>query len=205
MKHSRRSRRCARAAVAHLALVTAIVWPFSFVLASPWEAVPATIQEDPRPEAATMALSCPSGYYRNSQGSCTRRPSIGAASGGTAVCRNGAISYSAARSGTCSRHGGVAYWLSGSGTAGGAGLTPQCAQLLTTALSLGPSYFYALIQHGMSFTRTYRGPIDGVWGPQSERAWLTFLVKMGLVNPSLAPWESSQLGLEAVCAIAARF
>jgi hypothetical protein len=72
---------------------------------------------------------------------------------------------------------------------------------MITALSLGPTVFYALIQKGMSYTKTYRGPIDGVWGPQSELAWITFLVKMGLVNSSLAPWESSQLGLEAVCAI----
>jgi hypothetical protein len=31
--------------------------------------------------------------------------------GGTAVCRDGTTSYSMSRSGTCSWHGGVLYWL----------------------------------------------------------------------------------------------
>jgi hypothetical protein len=39
--------------------------------------------------------------------------------GATARCRDGTYSYSKHRSGTCSQHGGVAQWLSGSGSSGG--------------------------------------------------------------------------------------
>src|SRR6478672_8941102 len=35
--------------------------------------------------------------------------------GATALCRDGTYSYSQHRSGTCSHHGGVAKWLTGSG------------------------------------------------------------------------------------------
>lgn len=70
------------------------------------------------------ALSCGSGYYRNSAGNCIpspRRPRAGQAqgllgtsnipSGATARCRDGTYSFSQSRRGTCSRHGGVASWL----------------------------------------------------------------------------------------------
>jgi hypothetical protein len=40
--------------------------------------------------------------------------------GATALCRDGTYSYSKHRSGTCSHHGGVAKWLKGSGSGGGA-------------------------------------------------------------------------------------
>jgi hypothetical protein len=121
--HLRRSRRLQCRAAAPLALVLAAFWPSGLVFATPSEAVRATTQRHQRQEAATVALSCPSGYYRNSQGGCTRRPSFGTQSGGTAVCRNGVISCSATRSETCSRHGAVACWLSGSGAAGVSGPT----------------------------------------------------------------------------------
>ena len=39
--------------------------------------------------------------------------------GATARCRDGTYSYSQHRSGTCSHHGGVAVWLTGSGSASG--------------------------------------------------------------------------------------
>jgi hypothetical protein len=44
-------------------------------------------------------------------------PTVGAAGppGGTAVCRDGTYSFSQHRSGTCSRHGGVATWLTRAG------------------------------------------------------------------------------------------
>jgi hypothetical protein len=41
--------------------------------------------------------------------------------GATARCRDGTYSYSQHRSGTCSHHGGVAEWLTGSGTGSGGG------------------------------------------------------------------------------------
>lgn len=41
--------------------------------------------------------------------------------GATARCRDGTYSYSHHRSGTCSHHGGVAKWLTGSGSTGSSG------------------------------------------------------------------------------------
>jgi hypothetical protein len=38
-------------------------------------------------------------------------PPAGTASGATAVCTDGSLSYSAHRQGTCSHHGGVSTWL----------------------------------------------------------------------------------------------
>lgn len=40
------------------------------------------------------------------------------AAGATAICRDGSWSYSAHRSGTCSRHGGVYWWTGNVGPAG---------------------------------------------------------------------------------------
>lgn len=40
------------------------------------------------------------------------------AAGATAICRDGTLSYSAHRSGTCSRHGGVYWWTGNVGPAG---------------------------------------------------------------------------------------
>lgn len=52
-------------------------------------------------------------HYTNSEGyrvqSPTRYSSVPA--GATAVCRDGTYSFSKNRRGTCSHHGGVAYWL----------------------------------------------------------------------------------------------
>ncbi|WP_155847988.1 DUF3761 domain-containing protein, partial [Asticcacaulis benevestitus] len=54
-------------------------------------------------------------YYTNSDGNTVRSPhkevSGCAASGASARCRDGTCSFSQHRSGTCSRHGGVAEWM----------------------------------------------------------------------------------------------
>ena len=50
--------------------------------------------------------------YTPSQTTSTSRPNYNTnSSGATAVCRDGTLSYSRNRRGTCSRHGGVARWL----------------------------------------------------------------------------------------------
>ncbi len=56
--------------------------------------------------------TCSKGYYKNSNGACTKSPtaSISWPAGASAKCRDGSYSFSAHRSGTCSRHGGVAAW-----------------------------------------------------------------------------------------------
>ncbi|MFZ1176446.1 MAG: DUF3761 domain-containing protein [Mycobacterium sp.] len=67
---------------------------------------------------------CGRGYYQNSDGQCIPDPSGGdggatapgggsggAPAGATAVCRDGAYSFSTHHTGTCSGHGGVARWL----------------------------------------------------------------------------------------------
>lgn len=55
------------------------------------------------------------GHYVNSSGQVVHSPAhtvTGTAPGGaTAQCRDGSYSFSQHRSGTCSRHGGVAQWL----------------------------------------------------------------------------------------------
>jgi len=59
---------------------------------------------------STPSYSCGSGSYRNAYGSCTRSPTKSYSSGATAVCKDGAYSFSKTRSGTCSWHGGVRRW-----------------------------------------------------------------------------------------------
>lgn len=55
--------------------------------------------------------SCPNGSYVNSYGNVVCRPSTRNNGTATAVCRDYTYSYSQHRSGTCSHHGGVMYWL----------------------------------------------------------------------------------------------
>ena len=55
--------------------------------------------------------NCPNGTYKNSAGNTVCRPTQTNTGGATAQCRDGSYSYSRSRSGTCSRHGGVARWL----------------------------------------------------------------------------------------------
>ncbi len=52
--------------------------------------------------------------------------------GTTALCRDGTPSFSATHAGTCSRHGGVATWLDGTGTAP-ATTTPDAARPVASA------------------------------------------------------------------------
>lgn len=62
------------------------------------------------PRPAPPATGARAGTYTNSRGQQIERPDANAA-GATAVCKDGTDSHSASRSGTCSRHGGVARWL----------------------------------------------------------------------------------------------
>lgn len=52
-------------------------------------------------------------YYKNRQGHTVQSPTkySTAPAGATAKCRDGSYSFSQTRRGTCSRHGGVEYWL----------------------------------------------------------------------------------------------
>lgn len=63
--------------------------------------------------AAHAPASCGGDYYVNSSGNCIHRPTEAASApaGATAKCKDGTYSFSAHRSGTCSRHQGVAAWL----------------------------------------------------------------------------------------------
>ncbi|WP_347813179.1 DUF3761 domain-containing protein [Curtobacterium flaccumfaciens] len=65
----------------------------------------------PPPPPAQPA--CTNGSYVNSAGNTICRPQAAesAPSGATAKCGDGTYSFSQSRSGTCSRHGGVAAWL----------------------------------------------------------------------------------------------
>jgi hypothetical protein len=59
------------------------------------------------------AYACNNRHYVNSSGHLVHSPSCGNESEPpqhTATCRDGSISYSEHRSGTCSGHGGVAQW-----------------------------------------------------------------------------------------------
>jgi hypothetical protein len=55
--------------------------------------------------------SCGTGYYKNVDGICVHSPNKTSCEGATAICRDGACSFSQHRQGTCSGHGGVAQWL----------------------------------------------------------------------------------------------
>ena len=68
------------------------------------------------PAPKKSSSSCDSStHYVNSSGNCVLRPTDAAhAPGGpSAKCKDGTFSSSQHRSGTCSRHGGVAEWLAG--------------------------------------------------------------------------------------------
>jgi hypothetical protein len=78
-----------------------------------------THQEGAHLGASTRpTLSAPHGkneFYANHEGALIHRPERTADKkappGATAQCRDGTYSFSKSRSGTCSRHGGVAGWL----------------------------------------------------------------------------------------------
>jgi hypothetical protein len=59
--------------------------------------------------AAPTAAACPAGTYQATSGDCVESPD-GSTAGATAICGDGTDSHSGTRSGTCSRHGGVAQW-----------------------------------------------------------------------------------------------
>ena|SRR5665213_3619369 len=61
----------------------------------------------------TVAPACKSGYYKNVNSHCVRRPTKAARvpAGATAKCRDATYSFSEHASGTCSHHGGVARWI----------------------------------------------------------------------------------------------
>ncbi|WP_308817982.1 DUF3761 domain-containing protein [Pseudonocardia alni] len=68
-----------------------------------------------KPAPAARPSACDTDtHYVNSAGNCVPRPARSggdAPAGATAKCRDGTYSFSQSRSGTCSRHGGVATWL----------------------------------------------------------------------------------------------
>ena len=57
------------------------------------------------------------GHYVNKDGATVHSPAHSvsgtAPNGASAQCRDGSYSFSQHRSGTCSHHGGVAYWIGG--------------------------------------------------------------------------------------------
>lgn len=59
------------------------------------------------------ARSCGGSYYENISGRCVHRPIMSPhqhLSGASAHCRDGSESFSQHHRGTCSHHGGVAFW-----------------------------------------------------------------------------------------------
>ena len=67
---------------------------------------PVIIADEP-----TVLAICPGGYYENVDSQCIPAPNSGGSGNPTAQCQDGSYSYSTQRSGTCSGHGGVPYWL----------------------------------------------------------------------------------------------
>lgn len=67
----------------------------------------------PAPKPAASSSCNESTHYINSKGNCVLRPmpAASAPSGASAKCKDGTYSFSQSRSGTCSKHGGVAQWL----------------------------------------------------------------------------------------------
>jgi len=149
--------------------------------------------------ATPLPTACPSGQYLNSYGQCTKRPSAQRASGATAVCADGTYSYSRSRQGTCSWHGGVLFWLPDSGGSSSQVLSAKCEAFFRLAIQSDLRSLLKLIQLTLRATKQYRGPIDGVWGPMSQQAWMNFLVRMGFVTPTLTYEESAMLGFQTVC------
>ena len=102
--------------------------------------------------------------------------------GATARCRDGTYSYSKHHSGTCSHHGGVAKWLDGNGSSGGANSvatgrtvllgrrtqTSSCARSSRPDRSCSPGAYYAHLTRGVICGASFRtGSIRNV--PQAEK------------------------------------
>ena len=62
--------------------------------------------------AGSAGAFCDDAHYVNSSGHCVRRPvhASHARPGATAKCSDGTWSFSEHHRGTCSHHGGVAFW-----------------------------------------------------------------------------------------------
>ena len=62
--------------------------------------------------AESAGAFCDAGHYANVSGHCVRRPihASHAPAGATAKCNDGSSSFSERHRGTCSHHGGVAFW-----------------------------------------------------------------------------------------------
>lgn len=67
----------------------------------------------PQATASPASIACGASEYENVDHVCVPRPEQARATpeGATAQCGDGSYSFSQHRSGTCSRHGGVARWL----------------------------------------------------------------------------------------------
>ncbi|MCL2656128.1 MAG: DUF3761 domain-containing protein [Betaproteobacteria bacterium] len=80
-------------------------------LATPVSAKKSRIQKSPQDELQLVEQ----GSYTNKAGAEVHSPAHtkagNAPTGATARCRDNTYSFSQSRSGTCSRHGGVAEWL----------------------------------------------------------------------------------------------
>jgi hypothetical protein len=104
--------------------------------------------------------------------------------GATAICRDGTYSFSQHRSGTCSHHGGVARWLTGSGSSpGGGGAAPALGRSVLLAPATrasgcrrgalpdrrcSPGAYYSALTAGVVCSAGFRtGTIRNV--PQSEK------------------------------------
>ncbi|WP_433566808.1 DUF3761 domain-containing protein [Nocardia sp. CA-151230] len=80
---------------------------------APLAAAPPTVDSPVSPVAPGATGTCGGDFYINTDGVCVHRPEQAAAppAGATAQCTDGTYSFSRTRSGTCSKHGGVARWL----------------------------------------------------------------------------------------------
>lgn len=69
--------------------------------------------QQPRSKTVAAVPQGPIKHYTNSEGYKVQSPTrySSAPAGATAVCRDGTYSFSRNKRGTCSHHGGVAYWL----------------------------------------------------------------------------------------------
>jgi hypothetical protein len=91
------------------------------------------------------ANTCPPGTYQAASGDCVESPDQNPG-GRTAICRDGTDSHSETRSGTCSRHGGVAQWC----PCGGAAATYAPAAAPTDD-SIGAAINSYLNTHGLNY------------------------------------------------------
>ncbi len=101
--------------------------------------------------------------------------------GATALCHDGTYSYSKHHSGTCSHHGGVAKWLTGSGSGGSSGIQTghtvqlgrrtqksRCVRSVRPDRSCSPGAYYSRLTKRVICSGSFRtGAIRNV--PQAEK------------------------------------